>query len=92
MADRPDRDQLVPGPAIGSGITAGRRTAELPTSEPVGRSLHEQRADLQRLIYELDGTLKYMGTGHPQRAATEARRAQLVTMLTHVEVELGIKS
>jgi len=63
----------------------------LPTNEPGGRSLEEQRADLQRVIYELQGSLKYMGAAHPQRAASELKLTQLIEILKHLDATLGTK-
>ena len=91
MADRPDKDQLVRRPAAGPGVTASGQVAALPVSEPGARSLTEQRADLQRMIYELEGTLKYMGAAHAQRATTEARLKQLASMLQQIEAALGLE-
>ena len=91
MPDRPDKDHLVRQSQGSPGLSVSGRGAELPTNEPGGRSLKEQRADLQRLIYELEGSLKYMGATHPQRATSEAKLAQLGEMLKHIEAELGIK-
>jgi hypothetical protein len=86
MADRSDKDELErqttsPGmPKIGSSGMAA-----LPVDEPGQRSIEEQRRDLLRVIEELDGALRYMGNGHPQRNATEKRLEHLRAMLAQVE-------
>ncbi len=91
MVERNDKDRLVRAPAATGAPAAKVRVATLPTSEPGGRSLAEQRADLQRVLYEVEGSLQYMGAAHPQRRATEAKRAQLVEMLRQLEAALGHK-
>ncbi len=62
--------------------------AALPTSEP-GRSLADQRDELRVLADELEGTLRFMGTGHPRRAETVARLEQARAVLAVVEAELA---
>ncbi|MBI5508537.1 MAG: hypothetical protein HY903_07275 [Deltaproteobacteria bacterium] len=86
-----DRDHLERGAAQPSAKAPGTGTVALPATDPGARSPKEQRADLQRLLYELEGTLTYMGASHPQRAATEARRAQLQLMLKQLEEALQQK-
>ncbi len=89
MVTRPPKDELVTSGATRSPAGLGIGSA-LPTQEPQGRSLVEQRADLQRTIYELDGTLRYMGSAHPQRLACEAKLQQLKLMLQQVEAALKL--
>lgn len=86
MADRPDKDSMqhdtVPrAPAQPKSPSA----AHIPATDPDSRSLEDQRRDLQHLIDESEGVLRYMGAAHPQRATTVDRLAQLREMLRRLD-------
>ncbi|MEK7703999.1 MAG: hypothetical protein AAB426_03505 [Myxococcota bacterium] len=91
MVERRDKDQLERGPLPPTAPRAHPGApATLPTREPEGRSLTEQRQDLVRLLEELEGTLRYMGQAHPQRQASEQRRAHLRTLLEQIDAALAV--
>lgn len=85
MADQRDKDELermMPVASVPRIEISG--AASLPAKEPGQRSIEEQRRDLLRMIDELDGALRYMGSGHPLRDSTQKRLAQLRAMLAQV--------
>ncbi len=80
MADRPDKDQLVRTPRPPAAPKAPAQSG-LPVDEPSRRPPHEERAEIERRVAELEGALQYMGAAHPQRASMQERLAQLRAML-----------
>lgn len=86
MVERPDKDRMLhdtlpQAPAQHQSPSA----AHIPATEPNSRTLEDQRQDLQHLIDESEGVLRYMGAAHPQRATTADRLAQLREMLRRLE-------
>jgi uncharacterized protein YlxW (UPF0749 family) len=87
MADEDRIDRTTPPPESPRAVT--RTSGELPAVDPEERSLGEQRAALARQLEALEDTLRYMGSVHPRRKATEARVEQLRMMLGVLDQEIG---
>jgi hypothetical protein len=86
MTERPDKDEIERATTSpGTPRIEGSGAATLPVNEPGQRSIDEQRRDLLRTIEELEGSLRYMGSGHPLRSSTQKRLAHLRAMLAQVE-------
>lgn len=82
MTDRADKDVIERAPRPPTAPKSpSDMTAALPAQEPNEPSLGQQRRELMRQIEELESTLHYMGTGHPQRQETDQRLAHLRAML-----------
>lgn len=87
MAERSDRDEIE-GQATPKSVPTVNSAATLPLNEQA-RPLATQRTDLMRKIEELEGTLRYMGSIHPRRPATQTQLQQLKDVLQRVEAELA---
>ncbi|MEE8408810.1 MAG: hypothetical protein V3T05_04330 [Myxococcota bacterium] len=85
MAERRDKDEIERSPRRPMAPKSpSAMTAALPSEEPNEPNLGQQRRELARQVEELASTLHYMGTGHPQRQATEQRLGQLRAMLSQM--------
>ena len=85
-----DQDELIRGPRPPRAPAGARPgSTALPASEPEARSLADERDGLARSIAELEGALRYMGTSHPGRRASETRLGELRQMLARLTRELG---
>ncbi len=70
-------------------VEAPPPATSLPQGEPDGGSVDEQRTEILANLEELEGTFRYMGTGHARYAATKARIDELNGMLKRLDLMTG---
>ena len=96
MTGRDDEDTLT-RLGTGRGASGAQGPRRAPADDPglsfeePGRTLAEQRKELQVQVDELQGALRFMGAAHPNRRETEQLLAQVRNMLARLEQELGQK-
>ena len=75
-----------------ASLKASGRVAQ--TSLPVGEQEDDdpmaRRAEIQARIDELESTLKYMGEGHPKRAAFEVQLRTMQEMMRRIDEALRL--
>jgi len=62
----------------------------LPVDEEHDDDVVARKAEIQERIDELESTLRYMGTGHPKRAAFEIQLRTMEDMMRRIEEALEL--